>query len=219
MLRFDDLINKVENAIQFYPFTNSQDNEATKMDKLGLLKMVKYALETFSTDRNLNAIFPARGMTESNLEFTKRAVVKKLTDLVRKSREYQEDETVSEESLEEVDPDAVMIVDYYIKGFGAIPNMNSFQKKHAFFMTEMLKLMKEMRPDANDVEATAPGFTQLESIQVWEKLCMKLKQKKGRSSVSNGYIECCICFCRMAFGSLSALVSTFHLERTGFIVY
>ena len=222
-LQFDDFIRIVQDAITSYPFT-TLDSDSTKKDKLDLMEMVKYALEQFSLDRNLNQIFPGNGEAESNLEFTKKAVINQLTHLTRKSLEKDDDdddETVSEDFTDDLETEAAMVVQLYIDGFGQIQHLDPFQRKHAYFMMEMYKLMKEMRPDVRDVEPITQGFTQLESVQVWQKLYIKLQQKftKKTSNLSNNYVHCCICFCRMAFGSLSALSSTFHLERTGFIAY
>ena len=223
-LQFDDLIHLVNEAIIRYRFSNSSDSEPIKKDKLDLLRMVVYAFEKFSADRNLTQIFPGNGVPESNLEFTKQAVIKKLTDLTRKSLENDDDdetETVSDDYINVLESDAEMIVNLYIDGIGALQDMEGHKRKHAYFMTEMLKVMKDMRPDANDIDATAKGFTQFEWIQVWQKLYIKLtsKQLSRKTTVSQNYVQCCICFVRMAYGSLSGLTSTFHLERTGFIAY
>ena len=209
-LKFEKWIKDIDHAIEIIRYLPNFIE-----DKLHLLKMVKEVLEFFIADRNLNQIFPGSGPRESNFEYVNRNVVKLINDATKPEVD-SDDETVSDE-LESCNEDAQMIVNIYVKGFPELPNYGSLERKYAFFMTALTKIMQAERPDSNDIEAAASSFDQAAYVQVWKKLIVKLKHKlQTKTDLPCRYIKQCIYFCQLAFGSLTAHASTFNLERIGF---
>ena len=232
---FEYIIKLLDEGIERLHLDLTEFDREVYNDKWHLLEVCKDAIQKFRDDRHLNQIFPSRHDPQSPKDYAKEAIIKlmknsiEMDPIICDRRVVASDDESVTDSLDSTGDDPTdgyidKIVRFWFGGFESYQNYDRTEKKEAFFIKSLRKIMSDMKPeiDFTNLSPESPiAFSQDEMVECWQKLIVKINDKisSGKSSLSQRYVKCCLRFAELGFQTLTACKTTLELERNGFINY